>query len=72
MCPPQGDASKETRYPAGEGASDEHSASGAGSVWMVEFPVVLTLDVWKRRVTNFVMFLKLFPSFAILTTKQIF
>ena len=59
------------------GASVEHvgprrDASSAGSSWMVEFPVVLTLGVWKWRVTNFVMFLKLFPFLAILSTKQIF
>lgn len=47
-------------------------ASSAGSSRVREFPVVFMLGVQKWMATNFVVFLSLFPSLGILSTKQIF
>lgn len=47
-------------------------ASSAGSSRVLEFPVVFMLGVQKQMVTVFVVFLSLFPSPGILSTKQIF
>lgn len=47
-------------------------ASSAGSSRVLEFLVVFMLAVQKQMLTIFVVFLSLFPSPGILSTKQIF